>query len=111
MRTACGIVLVLLAACTADPPPAPDSGPDPWTGEYRYDGTRTWLAREGKFFRFSDAKLSRFYFRVIPGGWLEDDTPCEPVRVFPDARSARDGTPYRSLRFVFEDDDFLLIRQ
>jgi hypothetical protein len=100
MRTACPIVLALLIACAAAPPPAADSGPDLWTGTYRYNGTRTRLEREGKFYRFSDARLAQFRFRLVPGDWLEDDTMREPVRVYPVAPVRLEGRRLPAVKAV-----------
>ena len=102
---------VLLVGCAGAPEQAPP-GPELWSGTYRYGGTQTELALHGDFYRFSDARLGRFYFRAEPGGWLEDDRSREPVRLYPDVASseAKPPRPYRTLRIVWRDDDLFLTR-
>ena len=104
--------LVLVAACTAPRQPQEPTGPDRWSGTYRYGGTRTELRREGRYYRFSDARLGGFYFRLTDGGFLEDDRQSEPVRVMPDVRddTSKTDRPYRSLRIIVPDDTLILLR-
>lgn len=105
-------LLALTIACSSTSTPRQPPEPDRWSGTYRYGGTRTELAWKEGYFRFSDARLGRFFFRYVDGGFLEDDTPSKPVRVFPDVRDDTSGSdrPYRSLRLVFRDDDLMLLR-
>ena len=108
--------IVVLSAvalgCGAAPDPAPAEQAERWTGQYRYQGTRTELRREGRYFRFSDARLGRYSFRLTAGGFLEDDTPDIPVRVFPDVKddASHSATPYRSLRLTIVDEHLILLR-
>ena len=104
---------LLLVGCAGSAAPDAAPGPDLWSGSYRYGGTRTKLAREGKYYRFSDARLRRYYFRAETGGWLEDDTTRDPVRVYPDIASAnaKPPRPYRTLRIVWRDEDLFLERR
>lgn len=104
--------LWLLAGCAAPETIQPPTGDDPWLGDYRYGGTDTKLQIEGNYYRFSDPRLARFYFRLNPGGWLEDET-RDPVYVYGDVKSAEagDGRPYRTLRVVWRDEDLFLTRR
>jgi len=103
--------LVFMFACGTAEKPSEPAGPDRWSGTYRYNGVRTELKLDGRFYRFSDARLGRFYFRLT-GGFLEDDTRKPPVRVFPNVQDDTSGTdtPYRTLRLSWTDEDMTLIR-
>jgi len=112
MRTLLLPLLVLAVACGSPPAPVDAAEAGRWTGSYRYGGTRTELRQEGRFFRFSDARLGRFAFRLTSGGFLEDDTTGRPVRVFPDVRddAAGGARPFRSLRLTNGDEHLILLR-
>lgn len=105
-------VLALAVACGTPPAPATDAEAARWTGRYRYGGTRTELRREGQFFRFSDARLGGYSFRLTRGGFLEDDTFDRPVQVFPSVHDDNPEStgPYRSLRLTIVDEHLILLR-
>jgi len=112
MRLSTVLLLAVLCGCATDNSPDEPVGPDRWSGTYRYNGTRTVLAREGRYYRFSDARLGRFYFRLTKGGFLEDDRTHQLVRVFPNVRddASSSDRPYSTLRMSWLDDYLTLIR-
>ena len=112
MRMLVVLFFALLFSCGTPAERLEPAGPDRWSGTYRYGGTRTELRREGRFYTFSDARLGGFRFRLMEGGFLEDDTRSRPVRVFPNVQDdvSKTDRPYRSLRMSWVDEDWILIR-
>ena len=112
MRRLGPLFTLLVAACgsTSDEPEAVDA--DRWSGTYRYQGMTTTLRKEGRFYRFSDARFGRFRFRDVGGSYLEDDQQRPAVRVFAGGggKAFKSEAPYPSLRLTAHDEDWILLR-